>query len=43
MEKKAELDIEKHGSRMKILVVVLVRGINYGRSRNRETEVRGST
>ena len=37
---KAQLDIKKHGGRMMILVIVLVKSINYGKSRNKETDVR---
>ena len=33
---------KKYGNALKMLVIVLVRSVNYGRSGNRETQVRGS-
>ena len=39
---KAQLDIKKPDGEMAMLVIVLVRGINYGRSGNRKTQVRRS-
>ena len=38
---KAQLDIKKHGGRM-MLVIVLMRSVNYGRSGNRGTQQRRS-
>ena len=39
---KVQLDINKHGDGMMILVILLVRRGICGRSRNRETQVRRS-
>ena len=33
---------KKYGNALKMLVIVLVRSVNYGKSGNRETQVRGS-
>ena len=33
---------KKYSNALKMLVIVLVRSVNYGRSGNRETQVRGS-
>lgn len=37
---KSQLDIEKHGSKMMVLLILVVRILSYRRSENKETQER---